>query len=61
MKNSEPTKKTVPSAAEPTSCTNPGNGPTKKQSEPIENSTPIHHEARRGAHHRTVPGRAVCA
>ena len=43
MKKTEPTKNTVPSAAEPTSCTNPGNGPTKKQSDPIANRIPIHH------------------
>ena len=51
VKKTEPTKNTVPSAAEPTSWMNPGNGPTMKQTEPIANRTPIHQEARCGAHH----------
>src|SRR5262245_63236726 len=50
VKKIDPTKKTAPSAAEPTSSTKPGIGPTRKQAEPIANSTPIHHEALRGAH-----------
>jgi len=50
VKKIEPTKKTIPSSPEPTSCSNPGNGPTKKHVEPIANSTPILHDARRGAH-----------
>ena len=50
MKKIDPTKNTAASAAEPTSSTNPGNGPTRKQVEPIANRTPIHHDARRGAH-----------
>ncbi len=47
MKKIEPTKKTVPSAAEPTRSMNPGNGPTRKQTEPIANRTPIHQLALR--------------
>ena len=50
VKKIEPTKKTRPSIREPTSSTKPGNGPTRKHVEPIPKSTPIHHEARRGAH-----------
>ena len=52
VKKSEPTKKTTPSADDPTRSMKPGNGPTKKQAEPIANRTPIHHEASRGAHRR---------
>src|SRR4030095_16783813 len=50
VKKIEPTKKTIPSAPEPTSCSKPGRGPTKKHAAPIANRTPIHHDARRGAH-----------
>jgi hypothetical protein len=50
VKKIEPTKNTNPSAAAPTSWTNPGNGATKKQVAPIAKSTPIHHDIRRGAH-----------
>ncbi|TML12092.1 MAG: hypothetical protein E6G31_10300, partial [Actinobacteria bacterium] len=58
MKKIEPTKKTIPSAPEPTSCSKPGNGPTRKHVDPIANRAPIHHEARRGAHQTPVrPGR----
>ena len=57
VKKIEPTKKTIPSAPEPTSCSKPGNGPTRKHVEPIANRTPIHHDARRGAHQTPVrPG-----
>src|SRR5262245_20061055 len=55
VKKIEPTKKTSPSAPEPTSCSNPGNGPTKKHVEPIANRTPIHHDARPGAHQTPEP------
>jgi hypothetical protein len=54
VKKSDPTKNTSPSTAEPTSSTNPGKGATTKQADPTAKSTPIHHDARRGAHH--VPG-----
>src|SRR5512132_1957655 len=58
VKKIEPTKKTIPSAPEPTSCSKPGNGPTNKHVEPTANRTPIHHDARRGAHQTPVrPGR----
>ena len=57
VKKSEPAKNTAASAPAPTSATKPGNGPTAKQAEPTANSTPIHHEARRGAHHPDPPGR----
>jgi hypothetical protein len=58
VKKIEPTKKTIPSAPDPTSCSNPGNGPMKKQVEPIANRMPIHHDARRGAHQTpSRPGR----
>ncbi len=50
VKKIDPTKKTAASAAEPTHSTKPGNGATRKQVEPIANRTPIHHDARRGAH-----------
>src|SRR5262245_51469343 len=50
VKKIDPTKNVIPSAPEPTSCSKPGNGPTKKHVDPIANRTPIHHEARRGAH-----------
>jgi hypothetical protein len=50
VKKIEPTKKTSPSTPEPTNCSKPGNGPMKKHVEPIANSTPIHHDARLGAH-----------
>ena len=43
----EPTKNTAPSAAEPTRSAKPGNGATMKQTDPIANRTPIHHEAGR--------------
>ena len=55
VKKIEPTKKTSPSAPEPTSSTNPGNGPRKKQVDPMANRTPIHHDARRGAHQTPSP------
>src|SRR3954464_7358902 len=48
VKKSEPTKKTRPSIPEPTSCTSPGKGPTRKHVEPIAKRTPIHHVARCG-------------
>ena len=35
VKNTEPAKKTTPSAPAPTSWTKPGNGPMKKHAEPI--------------------------
>jgi hypothetical protein len=41
VKNTEPAKKTTPSAPAPTSCTNPGNGPMKKQADPTANATAI--------------------
>ena len=50
VKKIEPTKNTAASALAPTSFANPGSGPTMKQVAPIANRTPIHHEARRGAH-----------
>src|SRR5512132_2557393 len=50
VKKMDPTKNTAASAAEPTAWTNPGKGPMKKQLAPIANSTPIHHDARCGAH-----------
>jgi len=56
VKKIEPTKKTTPSAAEPTHSTKPGKGATRKQVEPIANRTAIHHEARLGAH-QTPPER----
>jgi hypothetical protein len=59
VKKIEPTKKTAPSAVEPTKSANPGKGPTRKQTEPIENKTPIHHEARRGAHQTEPPARGA--
>ena len=59
VKKTEPTKNTVPSAAEPTSWTKPGIGPSTKQTEPIANRTPIHHEARRGANQVEPPARAI--
>ena len=34
VKQTEPAKNTTPSAPAPTSCTNPGKGPTRKQAEP---------------------------
>jgi hypothetical protein len=49
VNSSEPAKNTAPSTAAPTSCRNPGNGATRKHTEPAANSTAIHHEARRGA------------
>src|SRR6185312_8259823 len=45
VKKSEPAKKTAASTSEPTSSTKPGNGPTRKQAEPMANSTPIHRVA----------------
>jgi hypothetical protein len=54
VKKIEPTKKTIPSAPEPTSCSKPGKGPMRKHAEPIANRTPIHHDARRGAHQTPV-------
>jgi hypothetical protein len=44
----EPAKKTTPSAPDPTSCTNPGNGPMKKQADPMAKPAAIHrsHAAR---------------
>lgn len=50
VKKIEPTKNTIPSTWEPTTSTNPGNGPMKKQVDPNANRTPIHHETRHGAH-----------
>ena len=50
VKKIDPTKKTTASTVEPTSSTKPGMGPTRKQVEPIANRTPIHHDARSGAH-----------
>src|SRR4051794_34852321 len=41
VKKIEPTKNTMPSAVDPTSCRKPGKGPTRKHSEPIANSAPI--------------------
>ncbi len=55
MKKIDPTKNTAPSAPEPTSCSKPGNGATRKQVDPIANRIPIHHEARRGAHQTPSP------
>ena len=52
VKKTEPAKNTVPSAAEPTRPAKPGNGPRRKQTDPIANRTPIHHEAWPGAHQR---------
>jgi hypothetical protein len=46
----DPTKNTTASVADPTAWTNPAKGPMKKQVAPIANSTPIHHDARCGAH-----------
>ena len=57
VKNSEPAKNTAASAPAPTRCTKPGNGPTTKHAEPTANSTPIHQDARRGAHQAEPPGR----
>ena len=56
VKKIEPTKKTPASAADPISSTSPGNGPTRKQVEPIAKSTPIHQETRPGAHHTPCRG-----
>ena len=56
VKNSEPAKNTAASVAAPTSCTNPGNGPKAKHAEPMMNSTAIHQDRRRGAHHPEPPG-----
>jgi hypothetical protein len=50
VKKMDPTKNTAASVADPTAWTNPGKGPMKKQVAPIANSTPIHHDARCGAH-----------
>jgi hypothetical protein len=50
VKKTDPTKKTSASVPDPTSSTKPGNGPIRKQSDPIAKRTPIHHAARRGAH-----------
>ena len=41
VKNTEPAKNTTPSAPAPTSWTNPGNGPTKKQAAPTANPMAI--------------------
>ncbi len=41
VKKIEPAKKTTASAPTPTSSTNPGNGPMKKQSEPTAKPTAI--------------------
>jgi hypothetical protein len=51
VKKIDPTKNTIPSTVDPTSSTNPGNGPTKKHVEPTAKRAPIHQDARRGAHH----------
>src|SRR4051794_28712988 len=56
VKKIDPTKNTRASTVEPTHSTNPGNGPTKKHAEPMANSTPIHHPARRGAHQAPTYG-----
>ena len=50
VKKIDPTKNTMPSTPEPTSCTKPGNGPIRKQADPKAKSTPIHHDTRLGAH-----------
>jgi len=50
VKKIEPAKNTAPSTADPTSSTNPGSAATRKHVEPIAKRTPIHHDARRGAH-----------
>ena len=55
VKKIEPTKKIAPSAPGPTAWTTPGRGPTRKHAEPMAKSTPIHHEARRGAHQTPSP------
>jgi hypothetical protein len=49
VNSSDPTKKTAPSATGPTSRRNAGIGATRKQVEPMANSTAIHHDARCGA------------
>jgi hypothetical protein len=51
MKKIEPTRKTIPSTLDPTSSTNPGNGPTRKHGDPIAKRKPIHQVARRDAHY----------
>src|SRR3954453_7031655 len=38
----EPTKKVTPTAEAPTSCAQPGNGPTRKQPEPSAKQRAIH-------------------
>jgi hypothetical protein len=59
VKKTEPTKNTIPSTPDPTSSTNPGNGAIRKQVDPRTNRTPIHHDARSGAHQtRSCPGAA---
>ena len=60
MKKIEPTKNTVPSVAEPTSCAKPGIGPSTKQTEPIANRTPIHHEALRPTGRPLLESREAC-
>jgi hypothetical protein len=50
VKKMDPTKKTIPSTADPTACSKPGNGPMKKQTEPMANRTPIHQVSLLGAH-----------
>jgi hypothetical protein len=50
VKKIDPTKNTMPSTPEPTSCTKPGNGPIRKQADPKAKSTPIHHDTRSGTH-----------
>src|SRR5262245_31737226 len=58
VKNSEPTKKVLATARGPTTSRKTGNGATKKHSDPIANSTAIHHESRCGAHNTcSAPGR----
>src|SRR5262245_15753896 len=58
VKNSEPTKKVPATACGPTTSRKTGNGATKKHSDPIANSTAIHHESRCGAHSTcSAPGR----
>ena len=45
VKNTEPAKKTTPSAPAPTSWTKPGKGPMKKQADPAANPTAIRSQA----------------
>src|SRR4051812_22699242 len=55
VKKIDPTKNTSASTREPTSSTKPGSAPTVKQAAPTANSTPIHHEIRRGDHQAPTP------